>query len=279
MRILSIFLCLSIATSAWALEPVCYNYKHVLEMNVNYTSKLTDYSQRSATNPTGLIDGGIVRFSKGVDGINFGLRYTQYVSRHWGFFVQEKMFDSNDWASLAEDRLKGCTSIDYMSDQDKYYAKGIGEQSYQAIVGASYRYDFLNRFSLRPRVGAGLMLWRGDRYSIYNHVVTVPVVNQYSGDYLVIETTDASGNSLKKYVPCFAYAASLQLTCALSRHFFLAAEAGISGTTKRVYQTDFHIEYYSLPGTDITMKKVDSNTNKAKIGTNFELGIGVGWNF
>lgn len=238
-----------------------------------------------------LMDKGLGCFGKGVtDGANFQMRYSYFLGRKWGGFVQFSF--SPIYGNSG--KLKRCLMEDRGLQGDEWYVndyycdwgrQGGGCVYADAIVGVVYRYDFGNRWSLRPRLGIGyrsMNIKGGD--DIISRDITPNLTEHYQTLYGICDGFgDVSGRSRTRRWACKT---SLQLQFTPRRHLFFSAEVGWSSTLGHLYQSTVYRHWFTeevyLDGTyryqDLEVVK-DRRVNRVRQMGNFlDLSFGIGWN-
>ena len=180
--------------------------------------------------------GSATGFFRGAD---FGLRYTYYPGRHWGFFFSMETGYTN-----ADEN--GYFKTMNKADGNKYkYAEGhvqYGDGRYYTngyynsndpilLTGAAYRYDF-GQWSLRPRVGIGMACFvpeYGLDFTRFDRKEPTGQPNYYS--YSLIDERPEYLANPDRYAPSrndlsFATFAGLQMAYTFRHHVFISAEVG-----------------------------------------------------
>lgn len=228
-------------------------------------------------------DKGIALFGKG-DGISFrpsvSLRYSRFLTRHWGAFFQFK-FES--------DRRSPYALVDYYADRqpgvyeyDSWWK--IGTANSVLMLGAVYRHDF-GRWSLRPRIGAGVGEL-GNSYVFFSRIEEIDQVTVLQHRYKFM-LSDSNGND-KDYPHVFSYGTSLQLTYTPRCHLFFFVEGDWTGTIGHVYQkvtsedykvrsafkdTQFYREFEEPIEGSLT-----THLTRVSAGHRLSFRLGAGWN-
>lgn len=264
--------------SAWE-----YGYDHTLEMSFGRGSNLKGYSQ--------LPDEGVALCGHDCWGIGFDLRYSRFVSRHWGWFGQI------NWLSLSNDnlQLEAPLSRHYNPDGREVRVDAGNDCGFNDcgsfydnyLVGAVYRYD-IGRWSFRPRLGIGLIRQFSESAEYY---LIEP--RHSDRDYQTVELTTANHDG-KAYdhFNAFAYSPSIQVNFAAGRHFFFSAEAQWLGTIGHLYQRsvtkqyiadepqDWQPEkdgYFWIKGDSRYIKTTDDHLTRFQMGNFLQFRLGLGW--
>lgn len=285
-------------TEAWAYDkdedpPLEYAYDNTLEIQLGTGRNLNDYSQ--------LPDQGIALFGSDIWGFDINLRYTRFFSRHWGAYFQFNGLVLNASDDHLEHPLrqhynhggKEVHMVNHWYDECfKFgYIDDCGSDYLTGLVGATYRYD-VGRWSLRPRLGLGLLIQSG---SSYDGFFVVDTNTQDSYEWVKFTLEDRPGHAYHS-IPAFAYSPALQLTFSTNNHFFFSAEVQWMGTIGHAYQhtvveqfrnelpQDWDWESSHLHGGSnllnhsYLVQKTDDHRDRLQIGNFIQFRIGVGFN-
>lgn len=268
--------------------PLPYAYNHTIDLFLGPSKNLTSYNQ--------LMDGGAARFGKNFDsesqlGMQLNLRYTEFVSRHWGIYTQFQISNYLMGDEMAIARLEEFENVSHGTFRDLTASDWYrwGATYAQMMTGATYRYD-VSRWSFRARVGLGYRSHsnRGTPtlgyYDLRLVEGVVPEKTLYVYNVLeyAFDLCNSQGERIDHRVRGFAYGSSLQVTFTPRRHFFFSIEAGWTGTLGHVHQsvtrTSAVYEGYDHWPDQIKGYSQARLVQRARMGNFLDMNFGVGWN-
>lgn len=264
--------------------PLAYAYQNTLEIFGGWSCVFGHYGN--------LMDKGLGCFGKGVtDGANFQMRFTRFFSKEWGGYVQfgfypiygnsmqlcERMAKESGWQGEDWERF---------DDFVCWEREGGGSVYGSAIVGVTYRYDFGNRWSLRPRLGIG---YRSMNEYCDNEVIC----RKYSSnerEFIAydFDICDKNGHSIDNRINRVrrpAINGSLQIQFTPRRHMFFSAEIGLTSTIGHLYQrTSSHrwiaqTDEWGNPRETIEIFPTQTSVHRVgQMGNFLDISFGIGWN-
>lgn len=232
---------------------LAYGYPHSIDMQVGSTASLVKVD-------------GLAQRSVGVsDGASFGIRYTGYMTRHFGLYAGLS-FAGND---LNDERyfaiVNRADGNAYRYGSNHHYTPYNTNYAPIFTAGVASRFDF-GQVSIRPRIGVGRTGFKMQNISYkmadntgYEYDVRV---TQRQRDYLL----DQNSQRLSS----FMMEGSLQMTYTFFEHFYVSAEAGLQ-VIPEMMTIDVENGY--------TGKLTTHNMSIPDIA-NLKFGIGwnIGWN-
>lgn len=263
--------------------PIAYGYNHTVELSMGTGRNLKDYSQLS--------DLGIGLMGHDAWGFEFNLRYTRFLSRHWGAYAQIdalRLGTSSDQLErgLAPHYNHNGKEVLVSSDILCFSFLDFGSFYQQYLLGAAYRYD-VGRWSFRSRLGAGFLCQSSGYASFY----VMDSQTRHDYEEVQLRTTNNRGEMPDDFY-AFAYSPSLQVTFTPCTHFFFSAEVQWTGTIGHLYQHTQAYQYYAYeeqhwkpdeygffcPGRSELIGKTDDHFNRMQMGNFLQLRLGFGWN-
>jgi len=220
---------------------------------------------------------GESRTAHGVsDGTVFDIRYTGYITPHFGLFAElgfagTDLNESRYFAIVNRaDGYKyryGDTSSDLFDFDEPYSA------NYAPIfkAGIAYRYD-IGQVSFRPRVGLGVT---GYKFIDKEYErMTDSRESEYVQTSMICKRNYLIDDMYREREPALVLSASAQLTYTFFEHFYISGEIGFDAIPERM---------------DYTQRVVTSNNSEIKCSNysqsipdmlNIKFGIGwnIGWN-
>lgn len=233
-----------------AQAQVAYGYPHSIDLQTGYTASLLK------------VDGLSQRAVGISDGTSFSMRYTGYMTRHFGVYAGMSFSgsDLNDRRYFAIVNRADGNAYRYGSDYLVAY-----RHNYAPIfsAGIATRFDF-GQVSIRPRVGIGSAAFkmRDVRYTMKDGASDMKVqISQRPTEYLIDDT-------FGQRRPSFMMEGTLQMTYTFWEHLYVSAEAGLQVIPE-------------LMTVDTTRgSRTTSSTMSIPDIANLKLGIGwnIGWN-
>lgn len=206
-----ILLALALSVSAFAQENTGHIPKNSINIGLGGTVSAFDISEFH----------GKKAFAAGM---TFHLDYTRFITRHWGVFIEGDLSGSAASQKHFYKKVATLDKGDFTYSRFKTGARSPKTSYASAFIGAAYRYD-IGKWSIRPRLGAGIADYGHTQYRYYRTVTTSG--SGYPQAVFVMPTTEKGTLGISETVP--AIKAGIQFQYYLTGHFHIGADLGLTG--------------------------------------------------